>query len=75
MDAMDDHARAGGEISPEADDEFTVAQETEFDEVEPAQADEERPIDESTTDEVIGLDAERRVDLTEEPGSSSGTTE
>ena len=57
---MDDLAGAG--VTPD-DDEFTVAQDTEFDEDELAQGDEERTIDDSLDDEVPGIDAERRVDL------------
>ncbi len=67
MGAMDDRARAGGESSPEEDDEFTVAQDTEFDETEPAEVDEERPIDDGAVDEQAGIDAERRVDLADDP--------
>ncbi|MBT2500555.1 hypothetical protein J7E25_15765 [Agromyces sp. ISL-38] len=65
---MDDLARAGAGVSPD-DDEFTVAQDTEFDEpdtaAEPADGD-ERTIDDSLDDEVPGLDSERRVDLSDE---------
>ena len=57
---MDDLAGAG--VTPD-DDDFTVAQDTEFDEDELAQGDEERTIDDSLDDEVPGIDAERRVDL------------
>ena len=62
--AMDDRAGAGA-ISPE-DDEFTVSQDTEFDEEELAADDDDRPLDDSLVDEVPGLDAERRVDLRDE---------
>lgn len=61
---MDDLARAGAGVSP--DDEFTVAQDTEFDEPDTAADDDERTIDDSLDDEVPGLDTERRVDLGEE---------
>lgn len=57
---MDDLAGAG--VTPD-DDEFTVAQDTEFDEDELAQDDDERTIDDSLGDEMPGIDAERRVDL------------
>lgn len=62
---MDDLARAGRGVSP--DDEFTVAQDTEFDEPGTAADDDERTIDDSLDDEVPGLDTERRVDLDDEP--------
>ncbi|RZS67717.1 hypothetical protein EV187_0138 [Agromyces ramosus] len=62
--AMDDLAGADA-ISPD-DDEFTVAQDTEFDEDEPASDDDHRPLDDSLADEVAGIDAERRVDLADE---------
>jgi len=61
---MDDLAGAGA-ISPD-DDEFTVAQDTEFDEDELASDDDHRPLDDSLADEVAGIDAERRVDLADE---------
>lgn len=64
---MDDLARAGAGVSP--DDEFTVAQDTEFDEPDTAADDDERAIDDSLDDEVPGLDTERRVDLGEEPAA------
>jgi hypothetical protein len=66
---MDDRAGAGA-ISPE-DDEFTVSQDTEFDEEELAADDDERPLDDSLADEVPGLDAERRVDLRDERAADS----
>lgn len=58
---MDD--LAGADVTPEDDDEFTVAQDTEFDEDELAVDDDHRPLDDSLEDEVPGIDAERRVDL------------
>lgn len=61
---MDDLAGADA-ISPD-DDEFTVAQDTEFDEDEPASDEDHRPLDDSLADEVAGIDAERRVDLADE---------
>ncbi|MDR5701353.1 hypothetical protein [Agromyces aerolatus] len=64
---MDERAQAGGEISPEQDDDFTVAQDTEFDEAEAVEADEERSIDDGAVDEQPGIDAERRVDLSDDP--------
>jgi hypothetical protein len=57
---MDDLAGAG--VTPD-DDEFTVAQDTEFDEDELAQDDDDRTIDDSLSDEVPGIDEERRVAL------------
>jgi hypothetical protein len=62
---MDDIAGAGAEIAPE-DDDFTVAQETEFDEPDEARDDDERALDDSLDDEPPGIDAERRVDLADE---------
>ena len=60
---MDDLAGAG--VTPE-DDEFTVAQDTEFDEGELAFDDDDRAVDDSLGDEVPGIDAERRVELADE---------
>lgn len=54
-----------GAVSPD-DDEFTVAQDTEFDEEEFVEDDDHRPLDDSLEDEVPGVDAERRVDLRDE---------
>jgi hypothetical protein len=71
---MDDRTPEGGGISPADDDEFLVAQDADFDEREPVDVDEERPVDDGTTDDVTGVDAERRVDLTDEPGGTSGST-
>jgi len=62
---MDDIAGAGEDIAPE-DDDFTVAQETEFDEPDEAHDDDERVLDDSLDDEPPGIDAERRVDLADE---------
>lgn len=75
---MDDRTAEGGGISPADDDEFLVAQDASFDELglddgEPADA--ERPVDDGKADDVTGLDAERRVDLTDEPGGSAGGTD
>jgi hypothetical protein len=61
---MDDLAGAG--VSPEDDDDFTVAQDTEFDEREPAFDDDSRPLDDALEDELPGVDEERRVDLRDE---------
>jgi hypothetical protein len=61
---MDDLAGADA-ISPE-DDEFTVSQDTEFDEEELAADDDHRPLDDSLDDELPGVDSERRVDLRDE---------
>ncbi|QEO13374.1 hypothetical protein FLP10_02300 [Agromyces intestinalis] len=58
---MDDRAGAGGGVAP--DDDFTVAQDTEFDEADAAENDDERPLDDALVDDVPGIDAERRVDL------------
>lgn len=62
---MDDRARAGGDVAPE--DDFTVAQDTEFDEAEPPAVDEERDLDDSLVEDAPGIDAERRVDVSGEP--------
>ena len=62
---MDDIAGAGADIAPD-DDDFTVAQDTEFDEPDEARDDDERPLDDSLDDEPPGIDAERRVDLADE---------
>jgi hypothetical protein len=56
---MDDLAGAG--VTP--DDEFTVAQDSEFDEDELVIDDDERTLDDSLDDDVPGIDAERRVEL------------
>jgi hypothetical protein len=56
---MDDLAGAG--VTP--DDEFTVAQDSEFEEDELVTDDDERTLDDSLDDEVPGIDAERRVEL------------
>lgn len=61
---MDDLPGAG--VSPEDDDDFTVAQDTEFDEREPAVDDDSRPLDDALDDELPGVDEERRVDLADE---------
>jgi hypothetical protein len=70
---MDGLAGAGDRVSPddditEPDDDFTVSQDTEFDEPGDVADDDERTIDDSLDDEVPGIDAERRVDLADEPG-------
>jgi hypothetical protein len=57
---MDDLAGAG--VTPD-DEEFTVAQDSEFDEAELVTDDDERTLDDSLDDEVPGIDAERRVEL------------
>lgn len=61
---MDDLAWA--DVSPD-DDEFTVSQDTEFDEDELARDDDDRPIDDGAVEELPGLDEERRVPLTDGP--------
>jgi hypothetical protein len=63
---MDDLAGAG--VTPD-DDEFTVAQDTEFEEDDLAFDDDERTIDDSLNDEVPGIDEERRVPLPDEPAA------
>ncbi|SIO17375.1 hypothetical protein [Agromyces cerinus] len=65
---MDGLAGAGDDLSP--DDEFTVSQDMEFEELDDAADDDERAIDDSLDDEVPGVDAERRVDLGDEPGAA-----
>ena len=66
---MDGLGGAGDGVSP--DDDFTVSQDTEFDEPGDLAADDERSIDDSLDDEVPGVDAERRVDLADEPGAAA----
>ncbi|WP_022893546.1 hypothetical protein [Agromyces subbeticus] len=63
---MNVRAGRGEALSP--DDDFTVAQDTEFDEADAAgeAADDERPLDDALTDETPGIDEERRVDLADE---------
>ncbi|GAA1514717.1 hypothetical protein GCM10009761_15830 [Agromyces terreus] len=69
--AMDELAGAAAEPR---DDEFTVAQDTEFDEVEHAIDDEHRALDDDLDEEIVGIDAERRVDVGDvgerDPGGS-----
>jgi hypothetical protein len=62
---MDELAGVGAAITPE-DDDFTVSQDTEFDEPDEAHDDDDRSIDDSLDDEPPGVDAERRVDLRDE---------
>ncbi|GAA1802385.1 hypothetical protein [Agromyces neolithicus] len=62
---MDELTGVGPAITPE-DDDFTVSQDTEFDEPDVARDDDERPVDDSLDDEPPGVDAERRVDLRDE---------
>ena len=59
---MDERTGVGAETTPE-DDDFTVSQDTEFDEPDEARDDDERPVDDSLVDDPPGVDAERRVDL------------
>lgn len=59
---MDDRAGAGDD----ADHDFTVAQDTEFDEPDEPHDDAERDLDDALVDEPPGIDAERRVDLADE---------
>jgi len=61
---MDDLARA--DVSPE-DDEFTVAQDTEFAEDDLVLGDDDRPIDDGAAEELPGIDEERRVVLPDDP--------
>ncbi|MGI9823326.1 hypothetical protein [Agromyces sp. Marseille-Q5079] len=63
---------AGAAAEPR-DAEFTVAQDTEFDEVESVIDDEHRPLDDDLADEVPGIDAERRADLGDERDPRAGT--
>ena len=77
---MDGLAGAGDGVSPEddftvPDDDFTVSQDTEFDEPGDVADDDERTIDDSLDDEVPGVDAERRVDLADEPGVTAADEE
>ncbi|GAA1775794.1 hypothetical protein [Agromyces lapidis] len=71
---MDELAGAGAEIAPD-DEDFTVSQDTEFDEADEAHDDDERSLDDVLDEEVAGLDAERRVDLDDERAISSGDAE
>ncbi|MFB6611623.1 hypothetical protein ACFCVO_14950 [Agromyces sp. NPDC056379] len=66
---MDGLAGAGDGVTP--DDDFTVSQDTEFDEPDDVADDDERPIDDSLDDEVPGVDAERRVDLADDRGPAA----
>ena len=66
---MDGLAGAGDSVSP--DDEFTVSQDMEFEELDDVADDDERSIDDSLDDEVPGVDAERRVDLADERGPAA----
>ena len=61
---MDGLAGAGDGVTP--DDDFTVSQDTEFDEPGDVADDDERTVDDSLDDELPGVDAERRVDLADE---------
>jgi len=65
---MDDLAGAG--ITP--DDEFTVAQDSEFDEDELVTDDDERTLDDSLDDDVPGIDAERHVELPDDGAAVDG---
>lgn len=62
---MDELAGVGAAITPE-DDDFTVSQDTEFDEPDEARDDDDRAVDDSLEDELPGVDAERHVDLRDE---------
>ncbi|MFF2273169.1 hypothetical protein ACFVTX_12885 [Agromyces sp. NPDC058136] len=66
---MDEHAGAGAEFAPD-DEDFTVSQDTEFDEPDEVHGDEDRPLDEAG-DEPPGVDAERRVDLGDERSAAA----
>ena len=67
---MDDLAWA--DVSPD-DDEFTVSQDTEFDEDDLARGDDDRPVDDGTAEELPGVDEERRVALPDEPAEADET--
>lgn len=62
---MDELAGAGAEFAPE-DDDFTVSQDTEFDEADEVHDDDERSLDDGLDDERPGIDEERHVDLRDE---------
>lgn len=66
---MDGLAGAGDGVTP--DDDFTVSQDTEFDEPDDIADDDERSIDDSLDDELPGVDAERRVDLADDRGPAA----
>ncbi|WP_394551527.1 hypothetical protein ACDF64_11850 [Agromyces sp. MMS24-JH15] len=66
---MDGLAGAGGDVAPTDDirtGDFTVSQDTEFEEVEEVESDDDRPLDDDLVDDPPGIDSERRVDLGEE---------
>lgn len=67
---MDERTGVGAATTPE-DDDFTVSQDTEFDEPDEARDDDERPVDDSLVDDPPGVDAERRVDLRDERTSAA----
>ncbi len=67
---MDDLAWAN--VSPD-DDEFTVSQDTEFDEDDLARDDDDRPLDDGAVEELPGVDEERRVVLPDEPAEDDET--
>ncbi len=67
---MDDLAWA--DVTPD-DDEFTVSQDTEFDEADLARDDDDRPLDDGAVEELPGVDEERRVVLPDEPADDDET--
>ena len=67
---MDERTGVGAATTPE-DDDFTVSQDTEFDEPDEARDDDERPVDDSLVDDPPGVDAERRVDLLDDRTAAS----
>ena len=67
---MDELTGVGAATTPE-DDDFTVSQDTEFDEPDEARDDDDRPVDDSLVDEPPGVDAERRVDLRDERAAAA----
>jgi hypothetical protein len=67
---MDELTGVGAATTPE-DDDFTVSQDTEFDEPDEARDDDDRTVDDSLVDEPPGVDAERRVDLRDERAAAA----
>ena len=64
-------ARGWAPTTTPEDDDFTVSQDTEFDEPDEARDDDDRPVDDSLVDDPPGVDAERRVDLRDERAAAA----
>ncbi|MEJ3403323.1 hypothetical protein WDJ51_01125 [Rathayibacter sp. YIM 133350] len=63
---MQQHAPDGADPLSTDDDDFVIAQESEFEEPYSPPDDAEREFDDGAIDEIVGLDDERRVDVAEE---------